>query len=750
MNLNPLYIRILLWSALIFMLSCNTEPDILDAADISLTVKIDINARLDPLVSSDEPLPSLRTTSTPSSEIREYRGMILQFEADGSFLFHTQARPIEIKENNQLILPDFGLRPGKNQTLILLISPNESVLDPFSSIRSLSDFESRNIEWNGSIETDKLPMIGRLEDVSVSSYGITSTNGASVFRLKRLGSRIDFNYSFTIPGYTLTQITLHNLPKEMAVVPVENPYPILNTQDQLVSRMVTPQSQTGSFQWFIPANARGTGKNHTGDPKQKIKTNAPDNFCTYLQIECTNNLNKNEIVRFNLYLGNDAVNDFTLKYNHAYGVTANLKGFNENDLRIEGLGAMETWVEVMDLNQFQGDKSVTAVRYTSESGEVRSYPITRSEANRYYYRINNKQDVSFNSIRHIEFLNEGGNLINLSWNGMTAIESSGDTKIDYKNIEQGLYYSWIVQGIYNDAGEYEICSGRTLTNIRRLLTGRFRQVNDLALHSYASWEPIGSYSSPFRGKYLGDGYTISGMQLNQKNNSKAMGLFGAISDASLDGIRITKDNRINCLGSYVGAVVGYAYNSKISRSSNHAEITILMENMYGQNTTYTHLGGIVGYMNGGEICNTYNTGSFGAIWWYHGAGGGIVGTFNNISRSRIKSCYFTGILYGLQGSNYPVYRGGIIGVSNDLSISGNTLYPIGFMTDCYAHKERSNEVIGYPLYKDVTYLIGDYYGLANQGMKSDYFRDILNQNELVGTWMRGAENDGYPYLGIEK
>lgn len=751
MKIKPIIYFIFLLAPLLFFISgCEMDEKVIEApTETGNTIRVNLAARLDPVTSS-ESAETTTARSTGTAEARTNYGMLLQFDGAGGILHHTSIQPIEISENNQFALPEFELRPGENQTLILVATPDTAALTPFFSVNSLSEFNRSTVVWNGIIDSDQLPLTGRLDRVSVSASGIVSTNHSAVFSLKRLGCRIDFSYSFDVPGYTLKQIVLHNLPKAMATTSGESSYPVLTDARELMKKTVVPVAPNGSFQWFIPANARGTGNNTTGNAKQKTGTNAPDGFCTYLQIECTNNAANNENVRFNLYPGDDAINDFNLKSNHAYRITAKLTGLDETDLRIEGLGVMEAWIEIKDIDQLHGNKTLASLRYTLDNGEVRNHTITRTIGNRYYYMTSRNQNNEGRHIRHIEFRDAANKRVILHQPGGLQIESAGDANIpaDAQTLQEGVFYSWILQGVYNRAGEYEVCSGRTLTNVRRLLNATFRQTNDISLHAYTSWEPIGSYGVPFRGSYHGDGYRISGMRLVQKNTTKAIGLFGAISDAALDGVRIAEDGSIECLGNYVGAVVGYAYNSKITRTTNRAPITILMENQYGQNTTYTHTGGIVGYMNGGEIRNCYNTASFGSVWWYYGAAGGIAGTFNNIARSRIKSCYYTGVLYGIEGNN--VYKGGIIGVSNDLQIINNTLYPSGFMTDCYTHKERSNEVIGYPYYNDATYLIGDYYGLWNVGMKSNYFRDILNQAEPVGTWLRETANDGYPYLGIEK
>ena len=167
------------------------------------------------------------------------------------------------------------------------------------------------------------------------------------------------------------------------------------------------------------------------------------------------------------------------------------------------------------------------------------------------------------------------------------------------------------------------------------------------------WAPIGDSTTPFSGEFDGNGYAISGLQIN-RNTEDSQGLFGNIGDSGtvfnlgLPNVRIEG-------GTQVGAVVG-----------NHS----------------------------GKIANSYATGTISAV----GSVGGIVGiaedssvivnsrssirvsaTVNNIG-GMVGSCadciilnsFAVGVVEGV-GSN-ATSIGGLIGgliTTNNANISNN-------------------------------------------------------------------------------
>ncbi|MEG1616994.1 MAG: hypothetical protein RR202_09580 [Bacteroidales bacterium] len=729
--------------SLFFLLFCSCIQDQLlrDDADVNEVLSVKLEVQITPLTQPQgKDLSGAENEENTFPETRSYRGIVFQFDNSGRMLHISQPTSVEIQNNTELLLPLFDLVGGDNQTLILFIAPESIDFSELTNVNTLSELETRSVKWNGAYNSDKSPLRARLDGISVSRYGITSTNGSSVFQLKRLGCRIDFNYAFKVPGYTLKEIRIGNIPVQMQFGTEAAIYPQLDENASLTEFSVTPQSTEGSYQWYIPANARGEGSNTSGDQKLKIAANAPDPYCTLLQIACQNNNNPNEIVVMNLFLGYDAINDFNLKANHAYRVTANLNNLNEDDLRVEGLGVIESWLEVMDLNKLHGNKKIHTIRYTLSNGSTRSFTVSRTSGNRYFYKLpvsdTQQENKNSPSIRKIELLDQNGYPLALNTTGLHKIPGEGDVLIPYESnfLKDGFFYSWILQGHFNKADQYEVCSGRTLSNVRRILNGDFKQVSPVNMEYTAAWEPIGDASAPFVGRYVGDGYPIEGIVWPNEEKD-AMGLFGYIRYAVIDGVTIGAENRLMGYARAMGAIVGNSSHSSVTRCSNHTRIF----NGIDFNPAYT--GGIIGILKGGYFKNCYNMGELSNYWYYKGAGGGIAGYVEQ-PEAYLENCYNVGILYNFHGNDSS--RGAIIGKGN--------LLQTAYVINCYTHWDSFSHLIGTPSLKGNA--LTDHSGLGpynNQGMKDDIFADVLNNYAAWGEWSRNdAKNHGYPYLRIER
>ena len=82
---------------------------------------------------------------------------------------------------------------------------------------------------------------------------------------------------------------------------------------------------------------------------------------------------------------------------------------------------------------------------------------------------------------------------------------------------------------------------------------------DLRMKSHY-WVPIGTESHPFRGTFVGNGHSISGLITNTDAGGTA-GLFGSVSGASVSRVLLV-DCRISGNG-YAGAFAGQAKSSTI-------------------------------------------------------------------------------------------------------------------------------------------------------------------------------------------
>ena len=187
--------------------------------------------------------------------------------------------------------------------------------------------------------------------------------------------------------------------------------------------------------------------------------------------------------------------------------------------------------------------------------------------------------------------------------------------------------------------------------------------NDINLGN-TSWTPIGSLANPYSGHFDGQGYTISGLNINgvfswepTASNGTNAGLFGSINNAGIHNLTVSGSNTAtvstniesssvssgllvghmtdaivyNCFANgtvtssgyqSVGGLVGTAQHSIIINCGSEAAVTI-------ETTVLSYsIGGLVGYMTAGydfPLCllNSWCTGN--VTTGEHGNVGGLVG-----------------------------------------------------------------------------------------------------------------------------
>ena len=200
---------------------------------------------------------------------------------------------------------------------------------------------------------------------------------------------------------------------------------------------------------------------------------------------------------------------------------------------------------------------------------------------------------------------------------------------------------------------------------------------------------IGPMPEPsFNGHFDGQGFTISGLTINQPSVN-GVGLFGntgpgsSISNVGLTGVTITGKNYVGGLvgvnnasvtnsystgsvnGSlYVGGLVGYNLDSifnsystgSVEGSNNVGGLVGVTDGVIsasystGSVDGSISVGGLVGYGNGGSITNSYATGNVDG----GSNNGGLIGS----NSAAVVNSYSTGSASG------TLYSGGLIGVNN--------------------------------------------------------------------------------------
>ena len=225
------------------------------------------------------------------------------------------------------------------------------------------------------------------------------------------------------------------------------------------------------------------------------------------------------------------------------------------------------------------------------------------------------------------------------------------------NAGQLFWFAGLVNGTLTDGTEQNTSASAVLTA-------------DIEL-SGETWTPIGSESTPYTGTFDGQGYTISGMTI--ENAESYSGLFGnvtgTVKNFTVTGsITITGDETVAKVGGAVGSLGTASAGGTVSGVISGVDITVSAGNDHiggvvgsmpenssptVENCIYTgkitvtvaagSVAGIVGYIRTGTIQNCANQGSISVDVGGTGSVGGILGYCNN-GRIYIRNCYNTGAI----------------------------------------------------------------------------------------------------------
>ena len=223
---------------------------------------------------------------------------------------------------------------------------------------------------------------------------------------------------------------------------------------------------------------------------------------------------------------------------------------------------------------------------------------------------------------------------------------------------------WSGRGAGTSASPYPITSQLDLEEIRYCHnTGKvFSIAADIALTS--TWTPIGTDSSPFNGELRGNGHAINGLTTTNAGTESYVGLFGGISGATIDDVRL--------LGTiygdtHIGGLAGWAYNSTITDVS--SSVNVVMGNPAV--TSIKYIGGIVG-MAYGTMTISSSTAS-GSMLQASGVTatdiqqiGGAVGRFMQGTMTNVDA---TGAVQGIR------FVGGLVGIAAEdaaVTITGSS------------------------------------------------------------------------------
>ena len=244
-------------------------------------------------------------------------------------------------------------------------------------------------------------------------------------------------------------------------------------------------------------------------------------------------------------------------------------------------------------------------------------------------------------------------------------------------------------------------AGKSTSNVTFVMT------NDIDMSSVSNFAMIGNDSNAFQGTFLGNGYEIKNLKINN-TSTKYTGLFANVNGATIQDVGLSSvtvsangSNAVytgslignatglhveNCYvsggtvnvstscnnTSYTGGLIGYTSGSSNVINNSFSTVTVQGENTRSSNG----VGGFIGLASG-TISNSYATGyvvTKSSSSWADGGGFVSRGTAN------ISSCYATGNVRS-ESNSAGSYVAGFMGWAGSGTISNS--YATGFVESTY-------------------------------------------------------------------
>lgn len=257
----------------------------------------------------------------------------------------------------------------------------------------------------------------------------------------------------------------------------------------------------------------------------------------------------------------------------------------------------------------------------------------------------------------VTWKSEDVGIARVSFQGVVTAVSNGTTVITVKTVNGKTASCLVTVSDEPENLDYEeIYTVAELQNIT--MSKNYILMNDLDL-SGIRWSPLGTSQAPYTGVFNGNGYQITGMELDtaQLPQKEGYGLFGVVS-GTIENLSVSGD----CTA---------AWNLSVSQDSTYA------------------FGGIAGIVKGGKIRSCYSDVVFQGYFASSGSGkvtvcvGGICGSLR--TSGAVTDCVYTGILLNTLEVQEDgcLYSGGIVGelgstadvinCSNEGMLTGNGL-----------------------------------------------------------------------------
>lgn len=322
-------------------------------------------------------------------------------------------------------------------------------------------------------------------------------------------------------------------------------------------------------------------------------------------------------------------------------------------------------------------------------------------------------------------------------------------------------------GSGTEENPYVITNADELYSVRNFLNNTdvwFSMTCDIDLSSYtygSGWEPIGDASSPFKGKIDGNGYKITGLEIN-KSTKNDVGLFGCTYRAVIKNLTVEGNVKGN---NYVGGITGKSLSS---------EDYVEYENVSFKGTVQgnIYVGGIAGYDKPDEgyvstgVGIEYDKCSFsGTISGKDYVGGIVGGSSSIITNSSVDATinanqYVGGISGDMRGGMYNMIKSCYVSINLSATsgyiggISGNgtggDIMQCGVNGQIETSGDKVGGLIGY-----AHCYSGQYHDFD---ISDSYFVGSIKANDYVGgiigynggaVWANKSTYKYYGYVRVE-
>lgn len=316
----------------------------------------------EPLTKALNETPQTKAAAGPDETLVK-DAWILQFgmessaaEADGTLIYRKYISGSDIYQSNTLVEISTMLAQGDHCVIVVVANPTETLDDTnIPDGTKLSEFRKRTLPVTSTTGTSlpddastALPMYGESANMPISLIGAPSI----ALKLTRLIARMSLTLinpyakADTYPYLELQEVAIHNAPTLISYSPLTetNTYQqtLFPDADAANFRNYTATAktfgETNTFKWYIAPNRRGTGT--ATKPEDKNAFTAPEgqaNYCTFIQIKGllkeTAEAAQTEVY-YNVYLGNDNIDDYNLWANHAYNAKLTITGFNDGMMEV--------------------------------------------------------------------------------------------------------------------------------------------------------------------------------------------------------------------------------------------------------------------------------------------------------------------------------------------------------------------------------------------------------------------------------